>query len=714
VTLPVTKVPLLTFRTLSITRGCANFGLMVGNNFTKPCPQCASVCAGSVTRCTICGFRFPLAVSSIPLSYILGGIGVVLLMGLIGIGALHYFVSSTDAYGQAITAAKSNSEVRRLLGDDIRAQIPAIGSTNAVYGEQFTQFSVRLAGSRGSGRLHAVANAVHGVWEFSRIWLYASGGEKIDVTPKPVTLKLASVPLKKVYLVPIDLAPEQSLNWASEYYRAKLDIEVEVLPAISIAKNWEDQPDEQVTVDQLLRHLTDSYPETVKDPANMLIGVTSRDISSYNYGRSYTENFRSNGRFGVVSCARFRPRSFLGNWNPEWLNSRLQKMLTKNIVILYFDLPLSSDYSSMLSGGALSGEEVDLMSGSIIGSEGHWDPFIDSGDIGVTTYIVPGRPVVWRMTTSSEALPQTSAHVFSADLTAGIFSYSKTDFHFDGAYPLQFTRVYRTQDEKPRSFGIGSNDSLDMFLVGQMGMYIDLIFEDGGRVHFVHSRPVVGQKGDTYIAETDNANPFSRSRAIFGAGGLWTVERPDGWKFYFPYRPYAPGANVTVLTGFSDPMGHKYEMIRDPESGDLLSASTPSGVWLHFQRDAKHRVRLITDSLGGTAKYEYNAAGLLSHVLSSQGDDENYTYDDKGEMLSISFGSDPPSFVNTYDISGNIVSQTLPDGAKFEYHYTRDENGRGSALVPDVIAAPNGLLTNFQYEADGFRQWLPVRPQPNN
>jgi len=621
-------------------------------------------------------------------------------MGMVAVGVLHHLVSSTDAYSQAIAAAKSNSEVRRLLGDNIRAQIPAIGTTNATNGEQFTEFSVRIAGSRSTGRLYAVANAINGVWEFSRLWLYANDGEKINVAPKPSTLKLPSVPAKKIYLVPLDFDPEQSLNWAPDYYKAKLGIEVEVLPAISISKDWEDQPDDQVTVAQLLQQLSGSHPEIANDPANTLIGVTSRDISSYNYGRSYTENFRDNGRFAVVSCARFQPRSFLGRLNPEWLNSRLQKMLTKNIAILYFNLPLSSDYSSMLSGGALSCPEVDLMSGSIIGSEGQWDPFIDSGNIRVTTYVVPGRPVVWRLEPSSEVLSQTSAQVFSANLTLGLFVYSKTDFLFDGAYPLQFTRVYRTQDPRSRPFGIGSNDSLDIFLAGQMGMYIDLIFEDGGRVHFVHARPVVGQKSDTYVADTDNGSRFSRARAIFGAGGLWTVERPDGWKFYFPYRPYAPGANVTVLTGFSDPAGHKYEMVRDGESGDLLSVTTPSGSWLHFQRDAEHRVSSITDSSGSTAKYEYNAAGLLSHVIHSAGNEERYTYDDKGEMLSIAVDSAAPIFLNTYDISGNITSQTLPDGGKFEYHYTRDENA--------------SRITNIQYEGDGFRQWLPVPRQPKN
>ena len=55
--------------------------------------------------------------------------------------------------------------------------------------------------------------------------------------------------------------------------------------------------------------------------------------------------------------------------NPEWVNSRLQKLLTKNITMLYFGLPMSSDYTSLLSAGVprdslvtwLQGQEGKLL-----------------------------------------------------------------------------------------------------------------------------------------------------------------------------------------------------------------------------------------------------------------------------------------------------------------------------------------------------------------
>src|SRR5216684_1229760 len=624
-----------------------------GNVFAKSCPQCGTVCPYAARSCIRCAFPFPVAATpdTVPVKRVLSIFAVLLTAGLIIlVGTFHLLVTSTDAYAQAITLAKSSSEVQSLLGDGIRAQTPAIGFANGSNGSQFTEFSVRLVGSRTGGHLYGVANAVNGVWEFSRLSFLADRASR-----------------------KIDLAPTRRHQLDSERF-----------------------------VERLYR----SYPELAQDPSNILIGVTSRDIFIPSLGWSYAENYRRDDRLAVISSARFHPPTLLGRWNPEWFNSRFQKMLTKNIAILYFDLPMSSDYTSLLSGGVLSGREVDLMSGSIIGAEGRWDPFINSGDIEITIYAVPGKPIVWRLAKSREILPQTSTHVFNADLTIGLFIYRKTDFRFDGDCPLQFTRAYRNQDDQSRPFGIGTNDSMDSFLVGQMGSYIDLVFEDGGRVHFVHAPAAAGQKGDTYLRQVNDGNLFSR--AVFTSNS-WTIERRDGWKFYFPYRPHALGPNVTVLTGFADPSGRRYEMIRN-ESGDLLSVTTPSGQWLHFERDPQHRIHLSSDSSGRTVTYDYDASGRLSHIIDSEGHQERYAYDDKAQMLSINLGSDAPILLNTYDTSGNITTQTMPDGLRFKYHYVRDPGGRGNALVPDVITAPNGLLTHIQYNPDGYTQSLPIPP----
>jgi YD repeat-containing protein len=380
-------------------------------------------------------------------------------------------------------------------------------------------------------------------------------------------------------------------------------------------------------------------------------------------------------------------------------------MLTKNIAILYFDLPMSSDYTSLLSGGVLSGSEVDCMTGLIIGAEGRWDPFIDEGVPQVAIYDEPGKPMLWHMGYSRETLPDTSAQVFGAYLESGIFMLRQNDFRFDGQYPLEFKRAYDSQDEHPRAFGIGGMHSLDIILVGQMGSHVDLSFQDGQRVRFEHSAVASGT-GDTYVATSGDY-----TTAVY-AGDTWTVTRRDGWKFYFPYRPQALPDKVTVLTGFADPSGHAYRMERD-SLGVLLSVVTPGGQWLHFENDSRHRIRRIEASTGRVVNYEYDGKECLSRVSDSDGHVEVYTYNDRGQMLTVAHGANEiPVLTNKYDISGNVKAQTMADGQKFQYHYFRQDSsgpGRGKT-VPDLITYPSGWVTYIRYGEDGYVVSLPTRP----
>lgn len=621
---------------------------------------------------------------------------------------VHRRVTAAGGYDEIIAFAQTSPQAKAVLGEGIKPQFPALGYTTGQPRAQFSVFSVKVSGSRGSGRLYAAGNSLDGKWEFGSVTLHSGATHTTDLLPPPTLAALPPVPKRKVFLLPASLDPRDSVEWAPAYYRAKFGIEVEVLSPIAMPAEMVNPGRQQVDSERFIQYARDRYEEIVSDPSNILIGVTSRDIFIRSYTWRYAINWRQDGRFAITSSARVRPRPFLDRWNPEWAASRFRKMLTKNIALLYFDLPMSDDQTSMLYGGVLAGDEIDAMGGSIVGADGEWEGFEGGGAADVTLYDLPGRLPVWRISASDETLPQTSAHVFVSNLSAGLFILRKTDFFFGGQFPLQFVRAYRTQDERSRPFGVGANDSLDIFLTGEMGKYVDLQLETAKSVHFRHLPPGSGQKVDTYIGGALAGSPFSEAHAYFD-GKMWTVERPDGWKFYFPYRREAPGANVTVLTGFRDPGGHTYEMTRDV-NGDLLSVTTPSGQWLHFKRTRQRTVEEISSSDGRQVRYEYDAGGRLTRCIDSEGHDERYTYDTRSQMLTVAAGPMTPILTNTYDIAGHIASQTMRDGGEFLYHYTRNSETPGSALVPDVITAPNGLLTYFEYEGDGYTQSLPTVP----
>ena len=677
---------------------------------SKQCPKCGWTCSQESPLCVRCQYQF---ISSTPsrapqkLVRVVGAAVLALAVALLTllVYVAHIRVVSTPAYQEGLRILESSSVLRDALGDRIRPSSLAFGLVLNSYGSQFVEWEVPMAGSRGRAHLYGVTNEVNGILEFSRLTaILDSDNRKIDLTPKPTKLFLPSVPVKKVYLIPLGLETSESLDWVPAYYQAKLGIEVSVLTPLAVDETLVDTKRRQLDAEKCLDYVRQQLPELWADSSAILVAVTSRDIFIRSFDWDYTENFRQNSRYAIISSARFQLPSFLHKWNPEWFVSRRKKMLTKNITMLYFDLPMSSDYTSLLSGGVLSGTEVDSMTGSIIGAEGKWDPFFDPGVPQVAIYDEPGKPALWHTGYSTETLPHTSAQVFSAYLESGIFMQRQSDFHFHGEYPLQFTRAYQTQDEQSRAFGVGAQHSLDNFLVGQMGSHVDLIFENGNRVHFEHSAVASGI-GDTYTASRGDY-----TTAVY-AGDTWTITRKDRWKFYFPYHPKALPDKVTVLTSFTDPNGHVYQMERD-SFGALLSVVTPGGEWLHFENDSVHRIRRIEASTGRVVNYEYDGKGCLSRVSDSEGHVQIYTYDDRGQMLTVARGkSDVPILINKYDTTGNIEVQTMADGERFQYHYFRDMVGPGRGkTAPDLITYPNGLVTYIRYSQDGYIESLPMRP----
>ena len=515
-------------------------------------------------------------------------------MAIVTVVFLNRSLLQSTAYTSSLQTALSSPGVQSALGSGIRAKQPVFGFLFPFGGSQFAQWSVTLSGSRGSGHLYGVANWTNGVWDFSRLVFEPEGnrsGDKIDLTPVR-RLQLPAVPAKNVYLLPIGMAEGESLQWAPAYYKAKLGIDVKVLAPIPLDPRLIDPARNQLNTEKWIEFMAQKYPEISRDPASILIGVTASDMYIPAYDWSYVENMRDEGRFGMVSSARLHPLSLLGKRNPEWLTSRVQKLLTKNLVMLYFDLPLSSDYTSLLSGGVLSGFQIDRMGGDVIGAEGQWDSFVESGDPVVTIYDGPGDKLLWKMQYTESALPDTATQTFRVDTGVGLIILRKADFVFEDDPAMQFTRIHRNQDDRSRAFGIGGSDSFEIFLGGQMGVAIDLIMEDGVRIHYNHLPPATGQTGDTYQSGWDREGRFQNTQLVFD-GKTWRIKTADGWTYMFPYTPNALPQNVTVLTGLIDPEGREYKMERD-SFGALVSISSPSGNWLHFENDSEHRISKIT------------------------------------------------------------------------------------------------------------------------
>ena len=622
-------------------------------------------------------------------------------------------IVGNPVYPESLGIARSSSELQSLLGQPIQEGWMPFGVIQNVYGSEFAEWTISLKGPKAIGRLHCVANRIGSSWRFSRLlFVLGDGSKTVDLTPAPERDRLLSKEsLKKVYLVPLGSALEANLAWAPDYYKAKFGLSVEVLPGISLhgpsdgfVRNTRRK---QLVAENLVAVMKRTLPEKVKDQAAILIGVTDEDMYIGSYDWRYAINYREDGRFAVVSEARLRPRGLFERWNRAMEPSRLQKMITKNVYLLCFDVPLSRDYTSGVSGGVMSPGEVDYMGDQIIGAEGQWRSQSSGVAPIVSMVLSPTQPAAWNTDWWRKPPADISMEYFAADLWTGVLIQRKTDFYLDDGFPLQFVRAYGSGDAEARGFGLGTNDSLDFSVTGVPGKYLELQEENGAQTHFDRDPASDSGGAEAYRGGIDYFSPFSQGK-IFMHRFDSDLETTQGWHYFFPYRQTAKSeSKLTALTGYSDPQGHRFEMERKSD-GDLLSITTPAGKWLHFESDPQHRFRRIEDSEGRVVNYDYDEQGRLIRVSDSRGNSELYRYDGKNRMRAVLDSKESVLMAITYSPEGRITSQTLSDGRVFQYVYRLAANGAPAQIQ---FTDPRGYVTSFDYRGKEYTQSLPTRPK---
>ena len=164
----------------------------------------------------------------------------------------------------------------------------------------------------------------------------------------------------RVYFVPLGSFPGDDLTSLAQYYRDKYKLDITILKSIPVDDVVRDSSRGQLMAEKLVESVRAGAPEYANDPRAILIFFTSEDI----YPTSQNWQFAFGWRLGsshaaVVSTARMSLH-YIGQ--PIDLNlseTRLRKMVTKDIGILYYGLPQSQNPSSVLYNGIMGIEELD-------------------------------------------------------------------------------------------------------------------------------------------------------------------------------------------------------------------------------------------------------------------------------------------------------------------------------------------------------------------
>ena len=236
--------------------------------------------------------------------------------------------------------------------------------------DERTQVRVRAAGTPARRRRHS------DVARFMTAFLIAiafSVATRLFITDRPICFYDDSVvprspidvshirPAARVYLVPIEDFPVNRAAAIAEHFRAKFGVRIEVAPRVAWPEGAYVERRRQMNSAAMLSRLESIYAS--RGHSAVAIGLTTRDMFNPEVNWRYVFSYRSSKRVAVVSPARMSGGCMgLVRADESRIMARLRKMVGKNIGILYFGLPLSTDPASMLYGDIGGPQELDAMS----------------------------------------------------------------------------------------------------------------------------------------------------------------------------------------------------------------------------------------------------------------------------------------------------------------------------------------------------------------
>jgi predicted Zn-dependent protease len=162
----------------------------------------------------------------------------------------------------------------------------------------------------------------------------------------------------KLYLVPLGKFPKSSADELASFYRAKYGIDAETLPTVHLGPSTINPEREQLMAEEAVDVMTRVNQEITNDPKAIMIGLTSEDMYITKYDWQFSFSWRARGKYAVVSSGRM---SLGRRVTEDQIRTRLRKMVTKNVGVLYFHLPQSDDPRSVLYRNVGGIRDLDYM-----------------------------------------------------------------------------------------------------------------------------------------------------------------------------------------------------------------------------------------------------------------------------------------------------------------------------------------------------------------
>jgi hypothetical protein len=160
---------------------------------------------------------------------------------------------------------------------------------------------------------------------------------------------------RSVFFAPIGEYPVSEAEALVQHYHEKFGMTVGILPTLDLPPWAYDPARRQVIAERVLDAVVATHTQAA-DPSAVVIALVEDDMYIASSTWKYAYGLRINGHLAVVSTARLSD-GLLGD-----RTRRLQKMVTKDIGLLYFGLQQSDDPRSVLYRDVGGPMDLDHMS----------------------------------------------------------------------------------------------------------------------------------------------------------------------------------------------------------------------------------------------------------------------------------------------------------------------------------------------------------------
>jgi len=189
----------------------------------------------------------------------------------------------------------------------------------------------------------------------------ARTGTRPSASIVQAAVHIAAPPGRRILLAPLGSFPADTVRSLVDFYRQKYGLDVAVLDRATIDPSARDVGRDQLVAEKVIESMRFSHPAVTNDPDAVVIGLVTEDV----YTQSRTDwdwsfGVRMDGRFAVVSTARMT--AGFGVRREDRERSRLRKMVTRDIGILYYGMSLNDDPRSVLFRDLLSVDDLDGLS----------------------------------------------------------------------------------------------------------------------------------------------------------------------------------------------------------------------------------------------------------------------------------------------------------------------------------------------------------------